>query len=1237
MVSQQPTKRLSSRAPAPIPADLEDIDLGYCLRAAERFAQVSEALEHAHERGIIHRDLKPSNLVLGSDDRLRVLDFGLARFLESDRESITQSGELLGTPRYMSPEQIQLDKPVDHRTDLYSLGATLYEVLTLSAPFEASSTAATLSSIVGREPRSVRQINPRVPRDLETIVMSCLRKNPADRYADAAALTYDLRAFARGDPIRARPMTLRERCVGYVKRHPARVAAIVSIVLLGVVFGWSLKNSTELSRVQREKQYEDIVTEAARRLQVRGTLGLATGSFAWGRAESEANSLSGGMFARDPEIARIVTTLKEVIDLNSSQFDAPFQLARAHVLDGDSEQAIAALALVKDNLPVRALLYLQATARSLGNQEVVDRIDERLKRTGNDEHDAAWREAWDDAQLARREENWPAAAAAWERLVWIVRRDGEAFVGELAEHLISAGLAHLEANAPEKARKNFSAAATLAPDALEPKIFDAITDYVSGDRMKANERFEALVLEHPEDAENLKSIVLLLVWARFHDLDLASRWCDRFSDEFHRVFWRANCFGRIGDPRAQEAALRLPDLRPGAALSHFIAAGNLFNTGKADEARVVIERAAELAPESSSVLLLQAGILAQTGNVLAAFPLMHRARELDPESPAPRFFLALAAQQQRNLVGAVQLYRECLDRIVDPFLAFIPIDEAHLGLATTHERLGQYDDAIAVMQHAMETPMRLEHGTSRIPLRLANLLVKQEKSGEAVAVLERALDALPLEPIAVEHVTRRLEQLYAEMDPQLPTLRSVDALLDRGVRVELVSTTASWRYFRGREAPADGLEWTSNQYNDAHWESGVLGIGYGDGDDATVLDDMRGEYSSVYTRIKIDDDALDGIERVGISVLVDDGCVVYLDGQEVLRLRAPTGNALPFDTLATSAAAEPLQPANLEVDTADLHEGGQHVLAVHGFNRTRDSSDFSLSVIAYGVKPLSGAEMEAKLRAVRAADGPPLKPDIATYLAALREQVEGRHEDAIARLQKLVVQRGFREPQPILALTRSLVEEDRALEASFMIGGFIPNACPGSREPWDRYLQFIFTSQEPFARTEEILRDFPCDTTPVFAISAPPFAASVRWLLERVRARESIRINGGGRWAEYRDDEVWSRDRFYLAGRSMFASAELDISTPTQYTMRVFDGGTRYAAYRIPLPNGRYRLVVHGRHVQSTAVFDVLAESETFGRVTEDATDVAGEVEVTDGLLDIDLIRRSGVPAIAAIEVSWTD
>ena len=173
---------------------------------AELGRQAAEALDYAHRNEVLHRDIKPSNLLVDADQRLWIADFGLAR-VRGDSD-LTASGDVIGTLRYLSPEQAKGRRgAVDGRSDVYGLGATLYELLTLRQVFEGDDRAELLIGSSSDEPRFSRKLDAAIPLDLKTIVLKALAKDPAERYATAGELAADLTRFLADQPIRARPPT----------------------------------------------------------------------------------------------------------------------------------------------------------------------------------------------------------------------------------------------------------------------------------------------------------------------------------------------------------------------------------------------------------------------------------------------------------------------------------------------------------------------------------------------------------------------------------------------------------------------------------------------------------------------------------------------------------------------------------------------------------------------------------------------------------------------------------------------------------------------------------------------------------------------------------------------------------------------------------------------------------------------------------------------------------------------
>ena len=217
--------------------------------AARLIAALAGAVEHAHDRGILHRDIKPDNVILAGgpepDDLVpRLTDFGLAKLLEETGNE-TRSEARLGTPHYMAPEQAAgRHREVGPATDVYALGATLYEILTGRPPFRGETDAETLRLVLEREPVALRLLRPGLPRDLETICLKCLCKEPARRYVSADALALDLKRFLDGRPIEGRPIARGERAMRWARRRPA-VAAMLGLVvsmactLVGGITAWA--------------------------------------------------------------------------------------------------------------------------------------------------------------------------------------------------------------------------------------------------------------------------------------------------------------------------------------------------------------------------------------------------------------------------------------------------------------------------------------------------------------------------------------------------------------------------------------------------------------------------------------------------------------------------------------------------------------------------------------------------------------------------------------------------------------------------------------------------------------------------------------------------------------------------------------------------------------------------------------------------------------------------------------
>ncbi len=227
--------------------------------------QAAEALEHAHANGVLHRDIKPANLMLDRDGKLWITDFGLAR-IEGD-VGVTVSGDLLGTARYMAPENTTGQSTVvDQRADIYSLGVTLYELLTLQPAFPGDNRERLLADIATEDPVPPRRLDRSIPPELETIVLKSISKQPSERYGTAQELADDLRAFLDDLPIKAKPPSLAQRLAKWSRRHKPLVRSAAVILVLTTI---GLAVSNVLIAQQKKEAQTAAANEAAQAEEAR--------------------------------------------------------------------------------------------------------------------------------------------------------------------------------------------------------------------------------------------------------------------------------------------------------------------------------------------------------------------------------------------------------------------------------------------------------------------------------------------------------------------------------------------------------------------------------------------------------------------------------------------------------------------------------------------------------------------------------------------------------------------------------------------------------------------------------------------------------------------------------------------------------------------------------------------------------------------------------------------------------
>jgi serine/threonine protein kinase len=333
---------------------------GYFDQVARMFAEVADGLEHAHRQGVIHRDIKPSNLLVSPQGRLHLTDFGLARVLEEPGMTVT--GEFMGSPLYMSPEQIAAGRALlDHRTDIYSLGATLYEALTLQPPFQGERRDQVISQILHKDPKPPRSLERKIPPDLETICLKALDKDPDRRYRTAGAFAEDLRRFVNRFAIEARRASLPQRAVKWARRHPAVAAAAAISILALLLVGIFARQAQIANRRFEAEQRHAAVQEAV--LAARGG-DLDAAEKAIERAEAlhaslgEVRLLRGQLALHQTHTAEAVRNLEQAVRLLPESVAARSLLAYAYADANEWERVDATLLDMERLTPTSAEDYL---------------------------------------------------------------------------------------------------------------------------------------------------------------------------------------------------------------------------------------------------------------------------------------------------------------------------------------------------------------------------------------------------------------------------------------------------------------------------------------------------------------------------------------------------------------------------------------------------------------------------------------------------------------------------------------------------------------------------------------------------------------------------------------------------------------------------------------------------------------------------------------------------------------